>query len=244
MTRPVRIGIFLAAAGILAFLLVWAVVDLPSFGHYRGPYGGLLNHVVPPERHVTDVVTGIVFDVRGVDTLGEEFILFSAVVGVVLLLRDGEREQADADDDVRSSVLRTTGVLGVGVAVLVGLWLVAFGVVTPGGGFQGGVAVASGAVLLWLVSSLDAWRGVGNEEILDPIEGIGAGGFVVIGLAALAGGLSFLTNLFGPGRYGTLQSGGSIPFVNWAAALEVTAALLVLFTFFLEQYVAPLAGGE
>jgi multicomponent Na+:H+ antiporter subunit B len=243
MTRNVRIGMFLAAAGVLGFLLVWAVVDLPSFGHYRGPYGGLLNHVVPPERHVTEVVTGVVFDVRGIDTLGEEFILFAAVVGVVLLLRESDAEEQEANDDVGSDALRTVGVLAVGAAVLVGVWVTAFGYVTPGGGFQGGVAIASGAILLWLVSSLEAWRPVGDEQILDPLEGGGAGAFVVIGLAALAGGLPFLTNLFGPGRYGTLQSGGSIPLVNWAAGIEVTAALLILFTYFLEQYIAPLSGG-
>lgn len=243
MTRPVRIGMFLAAAGVLGFLLVWAAVDLPDFGNYRGPYGYLLNHVVPPERHVTEVVTATVFDVRGFDTLGEEFILFTAVAGVVLLLRHTESEARESgSDEIGSDGVRSFGALAVAAAVLVGLWLIAFGYVTPGGGFQGGVAVASGIVLLWLISSLDAWKPVGDQEVLDPIEGLGAGGYVVLGLAALGSGLPYLTNLFGPGRYGTLQSGGSIPFVNWASGIEVSAALLILFGIFLEQYVAPLAG--
>jgi len=245
MTRTVRIGLFSAAAVVLAILLCWTAVDLPDFGNYRGPYGGLLNHVAPAERHVTEVVTATVFDYRGFDTLGEELILFTAVAGVVLLLEQGERgERPEPSESIGSDAVRVLGALAVGAAVLVGLWLTAFGYVTPGGGFQGGVAIASGIVLLWVATSLRVWGPFGSDSILDPLEGVGAGGYIVIGLAALASGLPFLTNLFGPGRYGTLQSGGSIPFLNWAAALEVTAALLILFSKFLEEYVVPLAAGD
>ena len=242
MTRRIRIGMFLAAGSVVGFLLVWASVDLPSFGHYRGPYGYVLNRVVTPERHVTEVVTATVFDYRGFDTLGEELILFAAVTGVVLLLRPEEREAAgNLGDQVGSDAVRVFGALAVGLCVLVGLWLIAFGYVTPGGGFQGGVAVASGVVLLWLVASYRAWEPVARDTALDPVEGLGAGGYVVIGLAALWSGLPYLTNLFGPGTSGTLVSGGSIPFVNWAAGIEVAAALLVLFSEFLDEYIVPLS---
>ena len=85
-------------------------------------------------------------------------------------------------------------------------------------------------------STYRAWSGIGNEHILDPFEGLGAGGYVVVGIAALVAGLPFLTNLLGPGIPGTLWSGGSAPFVNWAAGIEVAAANLVLFSEYLEQY--------
>jgi multicomponent Na+:H+ antiporter subunit B len=242
VTRSVRIGVFAAAGAVLALLLVWASVDLPRFGDYRGPYGYVLDRAAVPDRHVSEVVAATVFDYRGLDTLGEEFILFTAVTGIVLLLRERERERAgDFDDEVRSSVVRRLGALAVGPCVVTGIWLIAFGYVTPGGGFQGGVAVASAVVLLWLVSSYGAWSAVGDERLLDPLEGLGAGGYVVIGLAALVSGLPFLTNLFGPGTTGTLVSGGSIPLVNWAAGIEVAAAVLILFAEFLEEYIVPLS---
>lgn len=245
MTRRVRIGVFFAAASVLGVLLVWASVDLPPFGSYRGPYGYAVIRAVPGERHLTEIVGATTYDVRGFDTLGEELILFTAVAGVVLLLRQREsRESVETEERVRSDAVRTAGSLAVGPAVLVGLWLIAFGYVSPGGGFQGGVAVAAGAVLVWLVASYAAWRPFGSAEALDAPEGIGAGGYAVVGLASLAAGLPFLTTLFGPGRYGTLQSGGSVPLVNWASGIEVTAALLVLFGAFLEQYVVPLGQGR
>jgi hypothetical protein len=62
----------------------------------------------------------------------------------------------------------------------------------------------------------------------------------VVGLAALASGLPFLTNLFGFGKAGTLLSGGSIGFLNAAAGIAVAVAMLLLFAEFLETYDVPL----
>lgn len=245
MSRRVRIGVFLPAAGLFGFLMAWALVGLPSFGDYRGPYGYLLNRVVVPERHMTNVVTATVFDYRGFDTMGEEFILFAAVVGVVLLLRQGGREEAgDLNDSIRDDGVRVGGTLAVGACVLVSLWLIAYGFVTPGGGFQGGAALASSVLLVFLVASHRSWSGMTSNHVLDPFEGVGAGGYVVIGLGALIGGLPFLTNVLGPGTPGTLFSGGSAAFVNWSAGMEVAAANLILFSEFLDEYVVPLAAGR
>jgi multicomponent Na+:H+ antiporter subunit B len=241
VSRRVRVAVFLPALGVFGGLLAWAVAGIPDFGDFHGRYGLLLNRVVVPERHMTNVVTALVFDYRGFDTMGEEFILFAAVLGVVLLLRAKARDrQPSLRDEVGIALIRSVGVLGVAIGVLVGLWIVAFGFVTPGGGFQGGVAIASGAFLLYLATSYRDWRRFAREDILDPLEALGAGGYVIIGLAALVSGMAFLTNLLDPGATGTLESGGSAMFVNWAVALEVSAANLVLFTEFLEEYIVPL----
>ena len=239
--RGVRAVVAVPVLGVLGGLLVWAFAGMPSFGHYRGPYGDILNRVAVPQRHTTNVVGATVFDYRGVDTMGEEFILFAAVMGVVLLLRGtgGSGREPEPRDAVRSDAFRHVGVVMVGVVALVGLWLSAFGYVTPGGGFQGGVALSAGAILLYLAGSYRSWRRLTVERAIDPLEGTGAGGYVVVGLAALVAGLPFLKNLLGPGQTGTLFSGGSIAFVNWASALEVAAANILLYREFLEEYVAP-----
>jgi len=243
LTRRTRILIFAAAGLGLGALLGWSLAGIPHFGDYRGPYGYILNRIVVPERHTTNVVGATVFDVRGFDTMGEEFILFAAVMGVVLLLRRTSEptEAEDAAEWVGSDALRVVATLMVGAAVLVGLWLVAFGYVTPGGGFQGGVAVASGAALLYFAFTMRSFRPFADEQLMDPLEATGAGAFVVVGLAALVSGMQFLHNLFGPGTTGTLRSGGSIALVNWAVGLEVAAALLTLYSLFLREYVVPLA---
>lgn len=234
MTRRLRIAIFMPALAVFGLLLAWSLVAIPKFGEYRGPYGYVLNRVAVPERHMSNVVTATVFDYRGFDTLGEELILFIAVMGVVLLLRREERGRTN--EEIGSPAVRIGGTLAVGVSVLVALWLIAFGFVTPGGGFQGGAALASSVLLVFLVSTWRAWSGISSERVLDPFEGIGVGGYAIVGLLALVNGLPYLTNLLDPGRTGTLRSGGSAVLVNWFAGIEVAAALLLLFGQFLEEY--------
>ena len=230
------------AAPVLALLggiLAWGFSGMPAFGDFHGAYGELLNSIAVPQRHTTNVVTAIVFDYRGFDTMGEEFILFAAVVGVVLLLRDMREPSAGEDDPVQSDAIRLFGIVMVGVILVIGLWLAAFGLVTPGGGFQGGVAVAGGIVLVFLAAGYRPWRTFGREALLDPFEGGGAAAYVAIGLAALIAGAPFLHNLLGRGNTGTIMSGGSMTLLNWAVAVEVAAANLVLYTEFLESYLVP-----
>ncbi|HET8751833.1 MAG TPA: MnhB domain-containing protein [Gaiellaceae bacterium] len=242
MTRRVRMAVLGPALLGLGALFAWAIAGLPAFGDYRGPYGYVLNRIVVPLRHTTNVVMATTFDVRGVDTMGEEFILYAAVIGVTLLLRDesGARRVERKTRRLRSDAVRLVGVGMVGGGLLVGLWLVAFGYITPGGGFPGGVVLAGAILVLYLVGSHRDYRPFRNEHALDPFEGIGAGGYVVTGLAALASGLPFLANLFGKGTTGTLLSGGSIGILNAAAGLAVAFAMLLLFAEFLETYVIPL----
>ena len=59
--------------------------------------------MVVPERHATAVVTAINFDYRGFDTMGEEFILFAAVLGLALLLREPREERDRPAPTTRSS---------------------------------------------------------------------------------------------------------------------------------------------
>jgi multicomponent Na+:H+ antiporter subunit B len=242
VSRRVRILLLGPALAGLGGLFAWAIAGLPPFGDYRGPYGYVLNRIVVPLRHTTNVVMGTNFDIRGIDTMGEEFILFAAVVGVTLLLRDEERgrEAERRTQRPANDAVRLVGVLMIGGGLLIGLWLIAFGYITPGGGFQGGVVTAGAVVLLYLVGNHRDYRPFRNPHALDPLEGLGAGGYAVIGLAALASGAAFLTNLFRPGTAGTLRSGGSVAVLNWASAIAVTVAMLLLFAQFLETYVVPL----
>ncbi|MDP9224279.1 MAG: sodium:proton antiporter, partial [Actinomycetota bacterium] len=93
MTASGRLRLLLLGGAGLAALYVWAIFGLPGFGHYRGPYGDIINKVATPERHLTDTVTGVNFDYRGFDTVNEEMILFAAVVGLAVLLRAQRDEE-------------------------------------------------------------------------------------------------------------------------------------------------------
>jgi multicomponent Na+:H+ antiporter subunit B len=243
MSPRTRLVVALPALGGFAALLAWSLAGIHAFGDFDGRYGTHLDHIAVPQRHISNAVAATVFDYRGFDTLGEELILMTATIGITMLLRSsGEEggEQKQFRDRVRLDGISVPGVLALGCALLVGLWLAAFGYVTPGGGFQGGVVVAGALLLVYLAHSHRAFRRLSNEEILDPIEGLGGGGYIVIGLAALVSGAPFLHNLLGHGSAGTLWSGGSVPLLNWATAFEVAAANVILMSEFLDEYLVPL----
>jgi multicomponent Na+:H+ antiporter subunit B len=239
VSRSTRLGLFAVAGAALAALLVWGFTGLPSFGTFQGEYGWILNDVAGRERHVTNVVASVVFDYRGFDTLGEEFILFTAVMGVALLLREARDDRERPYDEVRSDAVRAIGLLLVGPTVVFGLYVVAHGYLTPGGGFQGGVAVAAGLVLLYAAGRYRAYREASPHSLVEVAEGVGAGAYAAVGVAALLAGGLFLENVVQLGTRGSLNSGGTIPILNAASGLEVAAALVLLFHEFLEEVMYP-----
>ena len=243
MTPKVRLYMFLVAGAGLFIYLIWGFSGLPDFGHYVGPYGDVLNKIAVPERSNTDVVTAVNFDYRAIDTLGEEFILFAAVVGVASLLRTLHTESTrDADDDApgrrvpeTSLAIRVAGLGLVAPTVLVGLYVVAHGHQTPGGGFQGGVILATALLLTYLSADYMTMRRVGPTELIEAAEGAGAVGFVLIGLAGLIFGSAFFQNVLGKGTPGQLDSAGLIPFSNLAVGLAVTGGFAFMLSEFLLQ---------
>src|SRR3954471_2661897 len=88
-----RLWLGLCSLAGLGALLAWAVLGLPDFGHPRGPYADLAPRIMLSERHVANTVTGVTFDLRGFDTLGEELILFVAALGAAVLLRAQRSER-------------------------------------------------------------------------------------------------------------------------------------------------------
>lgn len=59
--------------------------------------------------------------------------------------------------------------------ILYGLYLIANGHLSPGGGFQGGVALASGGVLLLLRHGEQGWSGIVTTKTLNIVEAAGFG---------------------------------------------------------------------
>jgi multicomponent Na+:H+ antiporter subunit B len=236
---PVRLAVFGAGVVGLGFLLVWGVADLPSFGHYAGPYGDIIARVVEPQRHMANAVTAVVFDYRGFDTMGEELILFSAASAVALLLREiKERDTLDVVDAVRSDALNGVGVLAAVATLLLALYVVSHGFVSPGGGFQGGVVVAASFLLVFLTAEYRGYERIARTRFAEPLESFGAGTFVALGLVALGLGLAFLENFLPLGVTGRLRSGGSATLVNWSSALAVAGGFLLIFSEYLEGNMA------
>lgn len=240
-----RMLAFGASALAAAVVLGSAYLRLPPLGQYQGPYGTLLVKVAPAERHVTNTVAAVNFDYRGLDTLGEEMILFGSVVGTALLTRTarGEAERSEEDSALDRPTYRTSSAVRVwGRAALVlilvfGVYMVGHGQVSPGGGFQGGCILASAWLGIFLAGDHQLFSRLTPQDVFDPVEALGAGAYAAIGFAtALAGGL-FLSNILPLGVLGDLRSGGTIPLINAAVGVEVTAGMVLVGLEFLKQAV-------
>jgi multicomponent Na+:H+ antiporter subunit B len=247
-----RRALFLVAALPLAGWLAWGLAGLPGFGKYPGPYGDVINSVSLYERHLANAVTAINFDYRGLDTLGEEFILFAAVTGVVILLRDQPGEDKEAADEQLSAPGRTKyrpseavqwmGYGLVGIIVLFGLDVLIHPQPSPGGGFQGGAIIGTASILICLVTNHRVYGAVIDHEMVDIAEAIGAGGYALVGLGTLAAGGAFLQDLLPLGQVGSLIVGGTIPLINFSVGVEVTAGFAVLFLEFFKEVRRPPPG--
>ena len=236
MSTRIRFVIFALGALGLGALLVHGVVDLPSFGNYPGPYGDLIAKLAPKERHMVNTVTAVVFDYRGFDTMGEELLLFGAASAVALLLRERREEDVHGvDDRVTSPAVRGVGALAAVMLLVIGLNVVSHGFITPGGGFQGGVILASAFAVVFLTVEYRAYREIATTSFGEPVEAFGAGAYVGLGLVALGFGLSFLQNFMELGIPGRLSSGGSAIFVNFSSALAVFGGFLVIFSEYIEE---------
>ena len=207
--QQVTVWILLAIAVFTLFFL-WGILDMPPLGNYRGPYGDAINLTVVAARHVTDAVTGVNFDYHGVDTLGEEFILFASITGVMVLLRkhDDEIEQQSEDMVDNRQVPDTsdaTRVISLGMVALTaffGIYIITHGTLTPGGGFQGGVILASAFLLVYIAGSWEQLHRFVWHEKVEVAEACGMAGFVLFGVLGLLFGGAFLQNVLPFGQAG------------------------------------------
>lgn len=251
MSSQARTAMFLVAAVGLAVILVLGLIDLPPMGDYRGPYGDVVTHVAVYERHATDVVNAINYDYRAFDTLGEEFILFASVMGVLLLFRPSPGKDKDQDQEESSTnneafheeylpvsdAQRVTTQVFMGVMIVFGVYMATHGQLTPGGGFQGGVVLASTPILLYLAGNVKVFEKITSSPLVKLAECGGAAGYALIGISALVLGAHFLTNILPLGTTGDLFSAGTIAAISACVGVEVAGGFVLLTQVYLREIV-------
>jgi multicomponent Na+:H+ antiporter subunit B len=233
----------LVGIALVVAALAVAATGLPGFGDYNHAYGRVAARDAVPTRSATNSVVVTSFDYRGFDTLGEEFILFVSVTGVVVLLRRlrGEREdgsdEADLErEDVQASTgERWLGAAAVGPVAVLAAYVIIHGQLTPGGGFQGGtVLMASAASLALGGESALLLRLRRSSSPIELTESLGAAGFAVIAFGGLIAGGVFFFNFIPYGTAGLL-TGGTIPLDNIAVGVEVAGGILMVTSELFDQ---------
>ncbi|MBN2789282.1 MAG: Na(+)/H(+) antiporter subunit B [Candidatus Delongbacteria bacterium] len=172
-----------------------------------------------------NLVTAIVVTYRGLDTLGEVTVLFMAGTGIALLLR---RKKKKNDSGIKnraaSEILKTGSKLLVPIITMFGAYIFINGHLSPGGGFQGGAAIASAVMLMFLADSSFKI----NHKVFVLIESFSGIFYVLIGVLGLVilGADNFLDNRILPlGTFGTILSAGTIPLIYTLVGLKVGTEL-------------------
>lgn len=243
MTSLQRTVLFLAGAATVFCIVVAGMRSLPAFGNYAGPYGNVVMSRVVDERHTGQGVCAVTFDYRGFDTMGEEFILFAAVAGVLMLLRREKDEGEQADRDATQgrvpsppgAAVHMLGTILFPVGLTFGIAMVLHGHLTPGGGFQGGVFCATAFLFLYLTGERSDFERFAPDPALETAEAIGAAGYLIAGLVGIAGHGLFLENVLPLAQEGKLWSAGLLPILNLAVGLEVASGIMLILAAFLRQ---------
>ncbi len=95
--QPRNVILPLFVSTVVGAALIWGTFSLPPFGIADAP---IHKHTAPryidetvKETMVPNAVTSVLADYRGYDTLGETTVIFTAGIGVMLLLKGRRRRQ-------------------------------------------------------------------------------------------------------------------------------------------------------
>lgn len=181
----------------------------------------LLN--INAEEGVANAVTSVVVYFRGFDTLGEIAVLFIAALGIGLMLSAHSKV---SDKEESSFILKKASKLLFPVIMLFGVYVMVYGHLSPGGGFQGGVIIAS-AVLLLLIS--DQHFEV-PHAVISALETFAGISYVLIGLIGLIVLDRFLGNFLphDVSEMGMLFSGGVIPLIYIVVGIKVGSEMSLI----------------
>lgn len=207
-------------------LLLYGTGDLPDWGDPNSPASlhlsdDYIEHAME-ETQVPNLVTAVLADYRGFDTMFETAVVFTAGLACFLLLRDfrpkkdhyyrhvptgvvlhfkdstqmlkigNEFEDVDKDWVPSDTIIKTVCRILIPFIQIYALYVVAHGDYSPGGGFQGGVIFGSSFILLAISYNLKTLMKRITEKFLGIFSAVGVLIYIGIGVIAMVMGGNFL----------------------------------------------------
>jgi multicomponent Na+:H+ antiporter subunit B len=118
---------------------------------------------------------------------------------------------------------------------LFGCYLIVYGHLSPGGGFQGGVVLASGIILLILGKDVESIQQYFPLNVVSFVEMCGFLGFLLIGIIGLLFSGHFLKNFLPVGSVDEIPHAGFIFLLNLIIGLKVGAGMTLLCFYLLKN---------
>ena len=209
VVKPRRSGRWLAKAiALMATLLIGLVLliaeaDFPGFGDAFTPAS---LHVSPyyitqtlHDTNVPNMVTSVLADYRGFDTMFETAVIFTAGLAVIAILRRLQKDMPFVppepyiiSEGYPDTIIRFIARQLVPFIQLFALYVVAHGHHSPGGGFQGGVILGASFILLAISYDFKLVLGIMNERWNVLLGNVGVLIYAGIGFLCLLLGANFL----------------------------------------------------
>ncbi len=129
-----------------------------------------------------------------------------------------------------SVIVRKVAQLLSAMIFVFGMYVVIHGHIMPGGGFSGGVLLASAFILLILAQGKDYFQLKQQRKITSFYESLSVLLILLLGAGGLFAGSLFLFNNYLPkGQPGELLSAGNIPIYSILIGIKVAATLFTIF---------------
>ncbi|MBU4193464.1 MAG: hypothetical protein L6427_05105 [Actinomycetia bacterium] len=194
--------VVLALVGI-GVMLIYAVGEMPPMGDSGNPDKV---HIAPrylehgeEEAGASNVITAVILNYRGYDTMGEVAVIFCALCAVVAILNREKtglsRTSMDVSGVKASVVVRTTIRFLVPVIIFFAVYIILHGESTPGGGFQGGAIIGASIILFTLAFGLPESTRKLPLRFRIPLESFAVIAFLAAGFTGIVFGVHFLTYL-------------------------------------------------
>ncbi|MBQ3078415.1 MAG: hypothetical protein IJC48_00265 [Clostridia bacterium] len=230
----------------LIAILMYTVMDMPYFGNADTLVESevsefYIEHTLEHTGAV-NVISGIILNFRGFDTLGEAHVLFIAVCSVMILLHIHPTEHGahlmayeydDASEEPHDDDILLTGVRVLfPLIVMFGIYIILNGNLSPGGGFSGGAVIGAGLILYLSVYGYIRTRRFFTMRTFRILTTIALISYTCSKTFHFVTGANDIKAMIGIGTPGTIFSGGLLLPLNIFVGLVVACTMYALFTMF------------
>jgi len=240
-------GFYIAASVVVATCIIGTLLltvsYLPPYGQAENPANNevterYIEHGME-ETGAVNIVAGVILDYRAFDTFGESCVLFVAACSVMMLLKKikkGKGEEVLAKyNPKRDPIVKSLAMVLVPFNLMLGIYVVLNGHLSPGGGFSGGAIMGASLILFSSAFGYRKVRTIITEKVVKVVT------FVSLTFYAFAKGYSFFTganhihSIISPGTPGRIISAGLILPLNIAVGFVVTMTMYSFYALFTKE---------
>jgi len=224
LRRVVMSAFALAGLAVVFSLVLLDHVEPAEIGALAGEYIRLAQD----DLGVANVVTGILLAYRSFDTVGEVAVLFMVAASLVPLLastKDTMQPTLSIPETVPGEIIHSGHLALMPLIAVYGAYVVFFGHLSAGGGFQGGAIIAT-AIEFYMIAHVTTSINIRAFSAGESVAGVL---FVLAGVLGLVLAGGFLDPRFLPvGEAGQFLSGGAIMLLSFLLGVKVAAELSVI----------------